>query len=275
MNSKGARVPYALVMRIARFTIADCQPRYGVVDDGPEPVSITELDGDPFAAEPKLSTRAHWLTDVRLLSPVAPSKVVGVGRNYADHVAEMGSEVPFEPALFLKPSTAVIGPGRSIRKPAATAELHYEGELAVVIARRCRKADIAEVGEYIMGYTVANDVTARDLQRRETQWTRAKGWDTFCPLGPWVETGISLDEAGRLGLRTLVDGEVKQDGNTAQLIRGLAELVAYISHFTTLLPGDVILTGTPSGVGPLEPGQQVSIEIESVGTLTNPVISER
>ncbi|MDR0435556.1 MAG: fumarylacetoacetate hydrolase family protein [Propionibacteriaceae bacterium] len=262
-------------MRIARFTIADCQPRYGVVDDGPEPVSITELDGDPFAAEPKLSTRAHWLTDVRLLSPVAPSKVVGVGRNYADHVAEMGSEVPFEPALFLKPSTAVIGPGRSIRKPAATAELHYEGELAVVIARRCRKADIAEVGEYIMGYTVANDVTARDLQRRETQWTRAKGWDTFCPLGPWVETGISLDEAGRLGLRTLVDGEVKQDGNTAQLIRGLAELVAYISHFTTLLPGDVILTGTPSGVGPLEPGQQVSIEIESVGTLTNPVISER
>jgi 2-keto-4-pentenoate hydratase/2-oxohepta-3-ene-1,7-dioic acid hydratase in catechol pathway len=261
-------------MRIVRFSFADCKVRYGVVEDDPEPISVTELSGNPFKGAVEVLSRSYWLAEVRLFAPTSPTKVVGVGRNYADHVAEMGSEVPPVPALFLKPSTAVIGHGESIVKPAATTNLHYEGELAVVIGRSCHRVNVSDVGAYIYGFTVANDVTARDLQQSDIQWTRAKGWDTFCPLGPWIETALTLEQAGQLALRTTVDGVIKQDGNTSEMIRGIADLVSYVSSFTTLLPGDVILTGTPSGVGSLEPGQSVSIEIAGIGVLRNPVTAE-
>ena len=200
----------------------------------------------------QLTGERKELDGVRLLAPVIPrSKVVGVGRNYAAHAAELGNEVPVTPLTFFKPNTSVIGPNEPIIYPKVTSELSYEGELAVVIGRICREVPVARVPEVIFGYTVGNDVTARDLQRSDQQWARAKGYDTFCPLGPWITTHQSLDEVGSLSVRTTVDGEVRQDGNTKDMIFTVAELVAYISSYTTLLPGDVILTGTPEGVGPM------------------------
>jgi 2-keto-4-pentenoate hydratase/2-oxohepta-3-ene-1,7-dioic acid hydratase in catechol pathway len=262
-------------VRIARFA-AGGEPQYGVVelaeDGGPNPETVSVLIGDPMAMSVKLTGERKELEGVRLLAPVIPrSKIVGVGRNYAAHAAEMSEEVPKTPLTFYKPNTSVIGPGEPIIYPAASREVSYEGELAVVIGRICKEVPISRVPEVIFGYTVANDVTARDLQRTDGQWARAKGYDTFCPLGPWITTHQGIEEVAAVAIRTTLDGELCQDGNTKDLIFTIPELVAYISSYTTLLPGDVILTGTPAGVGPMLPGQVVSIEVEGIGTLSNPV----
>jgi 2-keto-4-pentenoate hydratase/2-oxohepta-3-ene-1,7-dioic acid hydratase in catechol pathway len=262
-------------VRIARFA-AGGDPKYGVVelteDGGQHPNTVSVLTGDPIAMSVQLTGERKELNSVRLLAPVIPrSKIVAVGRNYAAHAAEMGDEVPKTPLTFFKPNTSVIGPGEPIIYPRASREVSFEGELAVVIGRICKEVPVSRAPEVIFGYTVANDVTARDLQRSDGQWARAKGYDTFCPLGPWMTTHQRLEEAAALAIRTTLDGELRQDGNTKDMILTIPELVAYISSYTTLLPGDVILTGTPSGVGPMLPGQEVSVEIEGIGTLTNPV----
>jgi 2-keto-4-pentenoate hydratase/2-oxohepta-3-ene-1,7-dioic acid hydratase in catechol pathway len=262
-------------VRIARFA-AGGDPKYGVVelteDGGQHPDTVSVLTGDPIAMSVQLTGERKELNSVRLLAPVIPrSKIVAVGRNYAAHAAEMGDEVPKTPLTFFKPNTSVIGPGEPIIYPRASREVSFEGELALVIGRICKEVPVSRVPEVIFGYTVANDVTARDLQKSDGQWARAKGYDTFCPLGPWITTHQSLEEAAALAIRTTLDGELRQDGNTKDMILTIPELVAYISSYTTLLPGDVILTGTPSGVGPMLPGQEVSVEIEGIGTLSNPV----
>jgi 2-keto-4-pentenoate hydratase/2-oxohepta-3-ene-1,7-dioic acid hydratase in catechol pathway len=197
--------------------------------------------------------------------------VIAIGKNYADHVAEMGGEKPPEPVLFLKPSTAVIGPREPIVYPAQLSErVDFEGELAVVIGRLCRQVPPSRVPEVIFGYTCSNDVTARDLQARDGQWARAKGFDTFCPLGPWIDTDA---DPADLELTTVVNGEIRQSSRTSLLMHNVAALVAYVSAVMTLLPGDVLLTGTPAGVGPLKDGDEVSVTIEGIGTLTNEVVT--
>jgi 2-keto-4-pentenoate hydratase/2-oxohepta-3-ene-1,7-dioic acid hydratase in catechol pathway len=228
------------------------------------------LDGHPFGRFTP-TDRLAPLDAVRLLAPVLPSKVLGVGRNYAAHAAELGNEPPAEPLIFLKPSTAVIGPRDAIKLPSASQDVQHEAELAVVIGRLARNVDRAQALDVVLGYTCGNDVTARDLQRREEQWTRAKGFDTFCPLGPWIDTDI---DPAAVTVRCTVSGEVRQDGTTADMVFGVAELVAYCSAFTTLLPGDVILTGTPEGVGPLRDGDTVEVEVGGIGTLSNPVVTD-
>jgi 2-keto-4-pentenoate hydratase/2-oxohepta-3-ene-1,7-dioic acid hydratase in catechol pathway len=254
-------------VRIARYTTGE-DPTYGIVHGEPGQEVVAEIQGDPLY-QPVVPTGVQVpLTDVRLLAPVIPrSKVIGIGKNYADHAAEMGGEAPAEPLMFLIPNTAVVGPGDPVVLPRQTSEVHYEGELAVVIRRICKDVPPERVKDVVYGYTCANDVTARDLQRTDGQWARAKGFDTFCPLGPWIET--SLDPSD-LALRTELDGEVKQDARTSLLVHKVPELIEFISGVMTLLPGDVILTGTPAGVGPMTDGQQVSITIEGIGTLTNP-----
>jgi len=257
-------------VRIARFTVDDRQV-FGVVegDAGAEVLAVVE--GDPLYT-PLRPTGEHVpLSEVKLLTPVIPrSKVVGVGRNYADHAAELGNEVPAEPLIFLKPNTTVCSPGDAIRYPQQSTEVHFEGELAVVIGRLCSDVPAARAAEVIFGYTVANDVTARDLQRSDDQWTRAKGFDSFCPLGPWIVTDLDVTD---LALTTELNGELKQAARTAAMVHKVPDLIAWISSVMTLLPGDVILTGTPAGVGPMKPGDEVSVSIEGIGTLTNPVVA--
>ena len=265
-------------MRIARFS-ADGDPAYGIVelaaDGGPNPDTVSALTGDPISMPVQLSGVRHNLADVRLLAPVIPrSKVVCVGRNYAAHAAELGNETPTTPMTFFKPNTAVIGPGESIIRPVFTNDLHFEGELAIVIGRICKQVPVERADEVIFGYTIGNDITARDLQGPDKQWARAKGSDTFCPLGPWMATHLSLAEASDLEIATFVDGEERQRASTKLMVHGIAELVAYVSSYTTLLPGDVILTGTPAGVGEVRPGQEVTVRIEGIGELTNPVIAD-
>ncbi|MFJ8577476.1 fumarylacetoacetate hydrolase family protein [Micromonospora sp. NPDC093277] len=264
-------------MRIARFAHAKGMS-FGVVEgepgSGPQGLTIAEIDGHPFG---QISfSGARWaLSDVRLLSPILPSKVVCVGRNYAEHAAEHGSEVPKEPLLFLKPSTSVIGPRDAIRLPIFSKQVEHEAELAVVIgAPGARRADRAAAERAIFGYTCANDVTARDLQRSDGQWTRAKGFDSFCPLGPWITTGLDVAD---LEIRCEVGRdpeamEVRQLGRTKDMVFDVPALVSYISHVMTLLPGDVVLTGTPAGVSPLTDGDTVAVRIEGIGELTNPVV---
>ena len=251
-------------MRLVRFRFGD-RIATGALD-GDE---VRLLRGTFFEA-PIPTGQSVPAADVRLLAPVLPSKVVAVGKNYAEHAAEMGGEVPEEPLLFLKPSTAVIGPGDPIAYPSISKRMDYEGELACVIGQVVRRMASEEAGKAILGYTCANDVTLRDLQGSDGQWTRAKGFDTSCPLGPWVET--ELDPAD-VALETRVNGEVRQSARTAQLAFDPAELVAFISSFMTLLPGDVVLTGTPAGVGPLEVGDEVQVSIEGIGTLANTVVA--
>jgi 2-keto-4-pentenoate hydratase/2-oxohepta-3-ene-1,7-dioic acid hydratase in catechol pathway len=258
-------------VRIARFAAGDDEPRFGLVgaDDGTAMLAI--LVGDPLYAGISLTGEKVPLDDVRLLAPVLPrSKVVGIGRNYADHAAELGNDVPTEPLFFLKPNTSVVGPGDPIVHPATTADLHFEGELCVVIGRICRDVPVADVAKVVYGYTVGNDVTARDLQAKDKTWTRAKGYDSFCPLGPWIETNLDVSD---VELRTLVNDEVKQNARTAQMIFDVPTLVAEVSSVMTLLPGDVIMTGTPAGVGRMLPGDRVSVSIDGIGTLTNTVVS--
>jgi 2-keto-4-pentenoate hydratase/2-oxohepta-3-ene-1,7-dioic acid hydratase in catechol pathway len=254
-------------MRIARFTTGE-DPVYGLVDGAGE--KIAEVTGDPLYQRIELTGATHLVEDVRLLAPVIPrSKVIGIGRNYADHAAEMGGAVPDEPLMFLVPNTAVVGPDDPVVLPQQSTEVHYEGELAVVIGRMCKDLEPEDALGVVFGYTCANDVTARDLQRSDGQWARAKGFDTFCPLGPWVETDL---DPGALRVVTRLDGEVVQDGTTTDMVHGVAALVSHASKAFTLLPGDVILTGTPAGVGPMEAGQRVEVEIEGIGVLANPVV---
>jgi 2-keto-4-pentenoate hydratase/2-oxohepta-3-ene-1,7-dioic acid hydratase in catechol pathway len=243
-------------------------PRYGVIDGA----EVALIEPHPFVPYRPTGERLP-IEALRLLAPVIPSKIVCVGKNYHAHAAEMGGEVPSEPLLFLKPSSSVVGPGEPIRLPTDLAgEFHHEAELAVVVGALLQRVGPAEAAAGILGYTCANDVTARDLQRRESQWFRAKGFDSFCPLGPAVASG--LDPAD-LGVRCLVDGEVRQEGTTADLVRDVATLLSDISQVVTLLPSDVVLTGTPAGVGPLRPGQRVRVEIDGIGALENPVVDRQ
>ena len=231
-------------------------------------LTVAEIEGHPFG-QIRFSGERWALADVRLLSPILPSKVVCVGRNYADHAKEMGNDTPAEPMMFLIPNTAVVGPGDPVVMPPQTSEVGYEGELAVVIGRLCKDREPEEALSAVFGYTVANDVTARDLQRGDGQWARAKGFDTFCPLGPWIET--DLDPAAQR-ITTKLDGEVVQDGPTSDMVHGVATLVSHASKAFTLLPGDVILTGTPAGVGLVESGQRVEVEVDGIGVLSNPFV---
>jgi 2-keto-4-pentenoate hydratase/2-oxohepta-3-ene-1,7-dioic acid hydratase in catechol pathway len=266
-------------VRIARFTTGD-DPLYGVVsgdlDEFGQPAEdsvIVTLAGDPMYSGIKPLDEQHRLADVRLLAPVIPrSKVVAIGKNYAAHAAEMDSEVPKEPLMFLKPNTSVIGPGDPIFYPTQSHRVDYEGELAVVIGRICRDVPAEQATDVIFGYTVANDVTARDLQKSDGQWSRAKGFDSFCPLGPWIETDLDPhDFAEGRTVQTHLNGDLKQDGSTRDLIFDIPTLVAHITAAMTLLPGDVILTGTPEGVGPMDVGDEVEVSIAGLGTLTNRV----
>ena len=257
-------------MRIARFTSGE-DPKYAVVEgeDGAETLAV--ISGDPLFQTVQLTGERLPMDSVRLLAPVIPrSKVIGVGRNYAEHAAELGNEVPKEPLLFFKPNTSVIGPGDPIVLPRQSGNVHFEGELAVVIGRLCKDVPLERVSEVVLGYTIANDVTARDLQKSDGQWARAKGFDTFCPLGPYLVTDV---DAADLRLRTRLNGVTVQDGRTAQMIAGIPALVAYITAAFTLLPGDIILTGTPAGVGPMAEGDQVEVEIDGLGVLRNPVVT--
>lgn len=252
-------------MKIVRMQTAE-GIAYGTV----EPEGIRVYQGSPLV---------HWeatdvfvdFNDVQLLSPVLPSKVVAIGRNYVDHAAEFNNPVPEEPLIFLKPSTSVIGPNQSVVYPKLTKNLHFEGELVVVIGAVARHVPAEDVGQVILGYTIGNDMTARDLQRKDVQFTRGKGFDTFCPLGPAIET--EFDAAEGMSLITKVNGEVRQDGSTADLVFGVAELIEYVTAVMTLLPGDVIMTGTPSGVGPVVPGDRMDVEIQGIGKLTNTVVA--
>ena len=263
-------------MRIARFTTGD-DPRFGIVtgdiDDfgiPDEDSVITALAGDPLYVGLQPTDEQVRLADARLLSPVLPrSKVVGIGRNYAAHAKEMGNELPEEPLMFLKPNTSVVGPGDPVFYPRQTENLHFEGELAVVIGRICRDVPKEKWADVVHGFTVGNDVTARDLQKKDGQFTRAKGFDSFCPLGPWVETELDVSD---LRVQTFLNGEVKQDGRTSDLIFDVPTLIAHVTSVMTLLPGDVILTGTPEGVGPMEVGDEVEISIQGIGNLTNKVV---
>lgn len=260
-------------MRLARFSI-DGAVSFGVVEgpgQDPADLVVAAVDGHPFAPFSYTGER-HPLGAVRLLAPVLPSKVVCVGKNYADHAAEMGGTAPASPVVFLKPSTSVVGPGDPVVLPAGAGRVDHEAELAVVIGRLCRDVPAGRASEVVLGYTCANDVTARDEQQADVQWTRAKGHDSFCPLGPWVETEL---DPGAVRVRCSVDGEVRQDGSTADLVHDVPSLVAFVSSFMTLLPGDVLLTGTPAGVGPLRAGQVVDVTLDGIGTLRNPVAERR
>ncbi|MFG2529921.1 fumarylacetoacetate hydrolase family protein [Streptomyces sp. NPDC048516] len=254
-------------MRIARFSI-DGNVGFGVLE-GDE---LDVIKGHPFA-EFERSGQKVPLDKVRLLPPVLPNKVVAIGRNYADHAAELGNAVPDVPVTFFKPSTSVTGPGDPIAYPSFSQEVHHEAELAVVIGRMCREVPRERAKDVILGYTCANDVTARDVQQREKQWARAKGFDSACPLGPWVETGLTPDDiAAGLTVQCTVNGEQRQLGRTSDMVRPVEDLIVHITEAMTLLPGDVILTGTPAGVGPLNVGDEVAVTIEGIGTLTNKVI---
>jgi 2-keto-4-pentenoate hydratase/2-oxohepta-3-ene-1,7-dioic acid hydratase in catechol pathway len=252
-------------VRIARFS-AEGEVGFAVVE-GDE---LAVLDRHPFGQVSFTGVR-HRLDSARLLAPILPSKVVAIGKNYAEHVREMGgAEPPVAPVLFMKPSTAVCGPGDQVQYPSGVERLDFEGELAVVIGRLSRDVPVARALDVVLGYTCANDVTARDQQQADGQWTRAKGYDTFCPLGPWIET--ELDPAD-VGLRTTLNAELRQDGRTSQLVHDVPSLIAFVSRVMTLLPGDVLLTGTPAGVGAMLPGDEVSVTIDGVGTLTNKVVA--
>lgn len=258
-------------MRIARFSGAGQEPRFGLVGEADGATVLAVLAGDPLYAGIDLTGERVPVDDVRLLAPVIPrSKVVGIGRNYAEHTAEMGNEAPTEPLIFLKPNTSVIGPGDLIVHPTQTEDLQHEGELAVVIGRICKDVPAADVDRVVLGYTVANDVTARDLQRRDATWTRGKGFDTFCPVGPWIETDLDVSD---LRVTTTVGGDTRQDGRTSLMIFDVPTLVSYVSSVMTLLPGDLVLTGTPAGVGPMRVGDEVSVSVEGIGTLTNRVVA--
>lgn len=250
-------------MRIARFSHNDAI-RFGIVDEG----ELVVLAGDPMFAGYETTGERVPLADVALLAPVIPrSKVVCVGRNYRDHAAELGNDVPEAPMLFFKPNTSVIGPGDAVALPRDSEFVSFEGELAAVIGRIAKNVAAENALDYVFGYTIANDVTARDWQKSDGQWARAKGFDTSCPLGPAIET--DFDPNGSAVLTTRLNGEVRQQGPISDMIFSLADVIAYASAAFTLLPGDVILTGTPAGVGQIVAGDVVEVEISGLGILRN------
>jgi 2-keto-4-pentenoate hydratase/2-oxohepta-3-ene-1,7-dioic acid hydratase in catechol pathway len=257
-------------MKICRFLDPETQrPRFGMIEDGAVYALAGELSGENLSVEGKEPVAR--LEDSRLLAPVEPSKVVCVGRNYKEHAAELGNAMPTEPLLFLKAPSAIVGHGDVIELPSQSERVEHEGELAVVIGRKCRSlAEDEDPLAYVLGYTCVNDVTARDLQRKDVQFTRAKSFDTFCPVGPYFVTG--LDPAD-LRVETRVNGEVRQSGRTSAMAFPVPFLIRYISNVMTLNPGDIIATGTPAGVGPLLDGDTVEVEVEGVGTLRNQVKS--
>lgn len=264
-------------MKVARFS-HEGEIGFGILDQAEQGngVEIVELVGDPIASGFNTTGRRFPFEDVRLLAPVIPrSKIVCVGKNYFDHVEEMKDvtgggtvDVPAEPLLFLKPNTSIIGPGEAIVRPSISERVEHEGELAIVIGSVAKQVPVERAMEVVFGFTCANDVSARDLQVKDGQWARAKGFDTFCPVGPIIETDLDLADTH---IETRVNGEVRQSGSTSQLIHSVARIVAHASEAFTLLPGDLILTGTPAGVGPLEAGDTVEVEIEGIGILRNSV----
>ena len=253
-------------MKILRFETEYRAPRYGWLYED----LVGEVDGDPFGAFRRLDPDVP-VDSIRLLPPVAPGKIICVGRNYAAHAQELGNEISEMPVLFFKPGTSLIGPGEPIILPPQSQQVQHEAELAVVIGKRGRWIQAEEAMDYVFGYTIANDVTARDLQRSDTTWTRGKGFDTFCPLGPWIET--AFDPADAL-ITWHVSESLRQMASTRDMIFSIPRLIAFISSVMTLESGDIILTGTPAGVGDLQDGDTVSITVEGLGTLTNPVVSE-
>lgn len=260
-------------MKLCRFESGG-KVLFGVIDGG----SVFELDADPFSGSftppgDLAASKGHDLGKVRLLAPSVPSKIVAIGLNYKAHAAEFGKTLPEEPMLFMKPSTAVIGPEEEIVYPAHMSHrVDYEGELAVVIGKAAKEVLPRDASEYILGYTCLNDVSARDLQKKDVQYIRAKGFDTFAPMGPCISNEIDpLD----VSIKTRLNGEIRQDTSTKDMIFNVFELVSFVSHVMTLLPGDVIATGTPSGVGKMRPGDTVEVEIEGIGTLRNTVAEGR
>ena len=251
-------------MKIVRFAV-DRKVGYGILNGE----SIQGIEDKPYRYL-KPTDHHYQLTEVKLLSPCTPSKVVAVGLNYHNHAKEINSPLPNAPLIFLKPSTALIGPEDNIVYPPSSTRVDYEGELGVVIKKPAWRVSIEEALGYVLGYTCFNDVTARDLQAKDKQWTRAKSFDTFAAVGPCIETEL---DPGNVVLKTYLNGELKQQGNTSDLIYSIPELINFISNVMTLLPGDIIATGTPSGIGPMYPGDIVEIKIEPVGTLKNYVVS--
>lgn len=253
-------------MRIVRYQSADESPRFGWVLDE----RVGELEGSPFGEFRRLEADTS-LAEVRLLAPVLPGKIICVGRNYAAHAAEHDAEVPEVPLIFLKPPSAVIGPEETILLPPQSEQVEHEAELAVVIGKRGRWISPESVPEFVLGYTVANDVTARDLQFRDGQWTRGKGFDTFCPIGPWIETDFDPADAV---VTCRVNDELRQMASTRDMVFNVRQLLAFASSVMTLEPGDLLLTGTPAGVGPLAAGDRVTVSVEGIGELANPVTME-
>src|SRR3990172_5255803 len=255
-------------MRILRFRQdAKSEPTWGWLDDG----RVGELEGSPFTTYRRLEATLS-LESVILAPPTTPSKIICVGRNYAAHAAEHDAEIPKLPLIFLKAPSALIGPGEPILLPVQSKQVEHEAELALVFGRRGRWTTPEAAKEYILGYTAVNDVTARDLQNSDGQWSRSKSFDTFCPLGPWVET--ELDPAEVL-VKCQVNGQLRQMGSTRDLVYPVPQLIAFISSVITIEPGDLLLTGTPAGVSPLAPGDEVTVEVEGIGSLTNPVREDR
>ncbi len=253
-------------MKVLRFGIAG-RIAWGAL--GPNSETVREAEGAPFGGI-RFTGNEYRLGEVRLFAPVSPSKIVAVGLNYRDHAREMGKKIPEEPLLFLKAPSALNDPGGDVVYPAATRRLDYEAELAVVIGKTARNVAEKDASSVIFGYTCINDITARDLQARDVLFARAKGFDTFAPLGPWIETEL---DPSSLRIRCLVNGQVRQDGNTREMGASVFRLVDFISHIMTLFPGDVIATGTPPGVGPLDIGDSVTVEIEGIGSLTNRIVA--
>ena len=256
-------VNLALLMKLVRFPSGK-RAEYGVLLGD----AIDGIEGTPYRRF-KYSNHHYNLSEVKLLSPCTPSKIVALGLNYRSHAQELKMPIPSEPLIFLKPSTSVIGPEDNIVYPDSSQQVDYEGELGIVIKSQAYRVPVEKAPDYILGYTCFNDVTARDLQRKDSQWTRAKSFDTFSPIGPCIETEL---DPGNLQLKTYLNGELRQQGDTSDLIFSVPQIVSSISHIMTLLPGDVIATGTPSGIGPMKPGDTVEVNIESIGTLRNYVV---
>lgn len=249
-------------MRLARALI-DGEAIHAIL----EHETLCAIDGE-FFSDCRPSGMTFALHEAHLLPPVLPSKIVCVGKNYFDHAAEMGGAPPEEPLLFLKPGTSVIGPEDAIHYPPDCGRLDYEAELGVVIKRRCKDVPLGASQDVILGYTCLNDVTARDLQKKDGQWTRAKGFDTFCPIGPWIETEL---DAQNVRLQARLNGDVRQSASTSIMIHSIDKLVYYASRIMTLLPGDIIATGTPAGIGPMQLGDRIEIEVEGIGILRNTI----